>query len=257
MAFPVIQTADTKNGTQASNSASWTGTYPTNIAAGDLLLLFIGCDGGVSASVSGFLGGNTQGSANSLGVLKKSAAGSESGNFTISLGGSEQGGWRIFRITGWGGNIGTTFDNAATTGDVAGDWGTAGASNAPDPPSLDPANWGTEDTLWFAICSLDTSRTISVFPLADNNSSDVSGGSTGATLGVCTTSSAVSSLDPSTFTISASDDWLAGTIAVRPQSSAVPRNPAAVLSDHAVMMKKLGAIWKRRPKSGIYLPEFA
>ena len=53
------------------------------------------------------------------------------------------------------------------------------------------------------------------------------------------------------------DSWIILTQTVSEFVPAtVPRNPAAILSDHAVMMEKLGAIWKRRPKSGIYLPEF-
>jgi len=111
------------------------------------------------------------------------------------------------------------MDNTANGGAVCFAAANSTTGN-PDPPSLDPNNWATEDTLWFAACGVDTSRTISAYPLPDNQYTDPSGGSTGATLGVCTSSSAASSLDPSTFTISASDDWEACTVAVRPAASA-------------------------------------
>lgn len=233
MAAPTIQTADTKNGVQTSNSTSWTATYPTNIVAGDLLLLFVAADGNsVSVTVSGFSNINARGSgANTLDVLGKTAAGTETGNFTISLD-SEQGGWRIFRITGWFGGLPSAVNLHDGTG-VDGVTPNIGTNNLPDPPSLDPGQWATEETLWFAACSADTSRTISVYPLADNNTADVSGGSTGATLGVCTTTSAVSSLNPSTFTISASDDWVATTIAVRP-AAATFSPPWPLRSAHAI-----------------------
>lgn len=259
MAFPVVQTADTKNGTQASNSSSWTLTYPTNIAAGDLILAFIGRDGGGGGASwpAGWVSQIFLGSgANTLESAKKSATGSETGNFTVTLSGSEQGGWRVFRITGWGGTLGTLGGNAAGSGDVVNSAGASGSSLNPDPDSLDPNNWATEDTLWMACVSLDTSRTISVYPLPDLQTADVSGGSTGATLGICMTNSAVSSLDPGTFTISASDDWAASTLAVRPASTTrVPRSPA-VDSGNAHFAKAWQAIRKwRYGANGILVPD--
>lgn len=221
MAFPTIQTADTQHNHVGSNSNSWTLTYPTNIAAGNLLLILVGRDGAVGAgeSAPGFtaLVGNSNG-ANTLYIWGKVAAGSETGDFTYTVGASEQGSWIIYRITDWyGSDTGTDSNGTARAVTTTGS-----PSLNPDPPSLNPSFWDVEDTLWFAVCSVDTSRTISVYPLADNNYSDPSGGSTGATLGVCTTDSAVASLDPGTFTISNSDDWVAATIAVRP-AVAVPR----------------------------------
>ncbi len=218
MAFPVIETADTKNGTVTSNSASWTLTYPTNLASGDLILMIAASDGNTTTIIpddAGWTQGiaNSAGSAISLTTYYKPSNGTETGTFTATVqGGTEQGGWRIFRITGWWG----TALNGITS------FAANGSSANPDPPNLDPAGWATEDTLWFACCAVDTSRTISVYPLASNNTADVSGGSTGATLGVCSTNSTVGSLDPGTFTVSASDDWCAGTIAVRPAAAAPP-----------------------------------
>ncbi len=229
MAFPIVQTADTKNGTVVSNDSTWDLTYPTNIAAGDLLLGFIGRDGAGAAATwpAGWVSSAASSGADSTEYAKKVADGSETGTFTVTLSGSEQGGWRVFRITGWGGTLGTTFGNIASSSDVVGQFGATGSSANPNPPNLDPFNWATEDTLWLAVISADTSRTISVYPLPDLNTADVSGGAGGATLGICMTNSAVSSLDPGTFTISASDDWTANTIAVRPAaaSARIPRSP--------------------------------
>jgi hypothetical protein len=226
---PTIQTADTKNGTVTTNSNAWTITYPTNIAAGDLLLLFAGIDGSTSwnANAAGFttLKSQPDGNAAVTHVLcAKIAVGGETGTFTLSGGATEQGGWRIFRITDWfgsglpAGGVGQQDGNGLS---VAADPPTGTSAN-PNPPNLDPANWGTEDTLWFATCAVDTSRTISVYPLAGNNSADVSGGSGGATLGICTTTSAVASLDPGTFTVSAADDRVTFTVAVRPVFVPIP-----------------------------------
>jgi len=223
-AFPTISDSDTKSGTVGANSTSWTITYPTNIAAGDLLLLFFGADGTATFSATGFTNvGNLQASAVTVFLLAKVAAGTETGTFTATVDAAEQGGWRIFRIpaASWFGgtlNVNPTESNGlATFGESSGS-----PSANPNPAALNPANWGTEDTLWIAAIGVDTSRTISVFPLADRNTSDVSGGAGGATLGLCTTASTVASLDPGTFTISASDDWAALTVAVRPAGAATP-----------------------------------
>lgn len=220
MAFPQIVDADTQNNVVTTNSTSWSLTYPTNLAAGDLILGFIATDGAPTVSMSDggmLVGAASNATAVTVRAFKKIADGTETGSFTATLGASEQGGWRIFRITDWEGTIGTAFSNLAATGSVAYAITTGGGSSAtPDPPALDPLNWATEDTLWIAICGIDTSRTISAYPLTDRNTADVSGGSNGATLGVCTSNQTVGSLDPSTFTASASDDWGACTIAVRP-----------------------------------------
>jgi hypothetical protein len=122
MAFPTIQGADTKNGTQASNSTSWTLTYPTNIASGDLLLAFIGSDGGgaYDGTALSFPAGwvvvaaNRDSSSNnvSFAIAAKIAAGTETGTFTVTMRATEQGGWRVFRITGW---YGSGLPSAGTT----------------------------------------------------------------------------------------------------------------------------------------------
>jgi hypothetical protein len=233
MAFPTISDADTKSGLQSSNSTSWTITYCQNIAADDLLLLFVATDGIPNLVLNGWVSANGNSGANSGWVFKKKAVGSETGTFTLTLGTSEQGAWRMFRIpaSSWEGTLGTTFTNDSTGGAVqrAGT-STASPSATPDPPSLDPSEWATEDTLWIAAISVDTSRTISAYPsnMADRHTADVSGGSTGATLGLATAESAASSFDPGTFTISASDDWHAIVLAIRPAgSSTITFTPAA------------------------------
>lgn len=221
MAFPVIQTADTQSGVVTSNSNAWTITYPTNIAANDLLIFFVSCDGSPGgftddAGLTGIVINNT--GANTWSCRAKIAAGTETGTFTLTLdgGASEQGGWRMFRVTNY-------FGDPTLSLNIFGQQTITGSPSAnPDPPNNAPG-WGAIDILWFASCGVDTSRTISVYPLADNNTADVSGGAGGATLGLCTTNSAVSSLNPGTFTISTSDDWVAGTVAVRPAAAAAAR----------------------------------
>jgi hypothetical protein len=225
MAFPVVQTADTKNGTVAVNSTSWTLTWPTNIAAGDLILAFVSADGATgnwNAAGNGFTLLEAQGGvANVLTVGAKIADGTETGTFSAAIAASESGGWRIFRITGWfGSGLSTEVGGGNNGAGVVADGVTATTAN-PNPPALNPNAWNIEDTLWIAAVGIDTSRTISVYPLPDLNTADISGGAGGATLGICMTNSAAASLDPGTFTISASDDTGTVTIGVRPAAAAV------------------------------------
>src|SRR3990172_7549288 len=123
MAFPQVSDADTQSGLQTSNSNAWTGVYPTNLAAGDLILL-IGAADGTSGTLTGaptgwgtFQNYGSEGSVR-LWCAAKVSDGTETGNFTISLAASEQGCWRTLRITGWWGTLSTgyTFNNLDTTG---------------------------------------------------------------------------------------------------------------------------------------------
>jgi hypothetical protein len=179
MAAPVIQDADTKSGTVGSNLTSWTLTYPTNIQAGDLLLLLIDSDGSNALNGGGgwtrimaVSGLNTSGGTEmTLAVLARIADGSETGTFSWTVGAnSEQGQWRILRITGWYGSglpaawtSGLTNDgNGVAVSAIAtvATGGSPNASNAPNPPAFNPANWNLEDTLWIAAMGWDHSDTI-------------------------------------------------------------------------------------------------
>lgn len=248
MAFPQIADADTKNGTVTSNSTSWTLTYPTNIAAGDLMLAFLGTDGGQgpvagtpsfpAGWVFGRFSNDSVRSACSLVAGKYKAVGGETGTFSVTLPASESGGWRVFRITAasWEGTLGdrwsTTSASGSVTGSVSSEGSTQnnGATANPDPLTCSP-DWGADDNLWMVIASVDTSRTFSAFPTNyTDTSSDVSGGAGGASLGIARRNLNAASENPGTFTISASDDWWASTIAIRPAAAAAPsqvpyRNP--------------------------------
>jgi hypothetical protein len=227
MAFPTVADADTKNGTVTSNSTTWVMTYPTNIAADDLLVCFVAIDGG-SATLT-FPAGwlvkvGVATSANQGYLVLKIATGAETGTFNVTTP-SEQGAWRIFRIpaASWfGGSLGTFNTD---DGDGIGRTTTTGASANPDPPSHTAA-WGVADTLWFTWLSVDTSRTVSDFPDQFLSTfSDVSGGAGGATLAGGRWENGLSAtVNPNTFTISSSDDWVAGTFAVRP-AAAVATDP--------------------------------
>lgn len=221
MAFPTVQTADTTSGTVISNSTSWTVTYPANIASGNLLFLAVAIDGAgrVSSGLTGWSSYSYAGSSVGLHIAVKSASGSESGTFSLTINASEQGAWRMFRITDWAGTLGN-LGNAAPSSDVVMD-PTSGTSTTPDPPNLDPFYSNTsDDTLWAAVMAADTSRTISAYPSSyTTTAADVSGGANGATLGTAFRQLNATSENPGAFTISASDSWAAFTVAIRPATA--------------------------------------
>jgi len=180
MAFPQVSDADTKSGLQSTNSTSWTLTYPTNLASGDLILGFVATDGAALPTWPSGWEHDYRGSGdNELFWAKKLSDGTETGNFTLTIDQTQQGCWRVLRITGWEGTIGTVFGNGAASGSVVAiATPPIGTGTAPDSPSLDPNNWGVEDTLWFAIASSDHGgTTYTGFPISfTNTSAQESGG---------------------------------------------------------------------------------
>lgn len=234
MAFPVIQAADSQHGVVTTNSTTWTLTYPTNLASGDLILVLLASDGQGATSTDSPAGFNVwsagTGAAVSFIVAAKVSDGTETGNFTFSADASEQGAWRTLRITGWyGGSLPASSQNIGIRQDADGFsinsyvFSTGTSSANPNPPALNPGNWDVEDTLWVVLAAVDTSRTFSAWPTSyspgDNTWDDVSGGSNGASLSVQWRNNATASEDPGTFTISAADDWMAITVAVRPAAA--------------------------------------
>lgn len=236
MAFPTVAAADSKSGTQTSNSTSWTGTFPTNIAVDDLLILFVSCDGAsTSASATGFSAIiNINSGATGGTLLMKKAAGTETGTFTITISASEQGCWRCIRIpaaTWFAGTI-TAADTSTDSYESSGSAAT-GTTNAPNPPSVNPVDWDVEDTLWIAWCGWDSTPTMSTFPTnytqEDHTTAGghtaTSGGAGGAGLAVAYRQNAVASEDPSAFGLSGADNWVAMTLAIRPAAAAAAGNP--------------------------------
>lgn len=130
------------SGTSVSGTTSLTVSYPTGIAAGDLLILTVGNKyptngpttptGWTLFQASGGLGtaGNDSGQVYST-VFVKEAVGTESGNLTVTLTSANTSMARMFRYTK---AAGTVWSYAATTGsdNIAGPgrtWNVTGAAN--------------------------------------------------------------------------------------------------------------------------------
>jgi hypothetical protein len=146
-----------------------------------------------------------------MAVFWKRASGGED-DTTFSTGvAAEKSVTRTWRITG----AHTSTNPAIGT--------TAVATNTnPDPPSLDPADWGAEDTLWLAVvAAANGGTTITTYPTNYTNGITENSGGTSDGVAIATARRELNatSEDPSTFTMDASRAWRANTIAVRPASA--------------------------------------
>ena len=208
MAFPTI--AATNTGEEVTNTTSHVLNLPASISNGDLLIMTVGYDGppGAETWPAGWteiwqLDGPSSAGAGTCRFLR--ADGTEGATITVTITNSEASAHCCYRITGHH----TTTDPEAGTA--------SGTTANPDCPSFNPAGWGTEDTLWIASYCWDGGRTNDAFPTNHTLSqiwenSQVAEGSGAAMSG---RNLNAASVDPGTGTISSSDQWTAGTIAVR------------------------------------------
>ena len=229
MAFPQVVDADTQSGSVTVDSTSWTLTYPTNLQRNDLILAFLGADGGPSftfptewnnlTSVFAPLGSAT------LGAFTKHSTGTETGNFTVTLGAAEQGVWRVLRITNWYGALvllptniiaGSTGFLSVTDTTTLNTTFDTGTNTAPNPGLTNPYSWETEDTLWIAAYAVDGAAVATAYPTNYvNGVTQSSGGATGAGLGLAFRELNAASEDAGAFTLDVSEDWVAVTYAIR------------------------------------------
>lgn len=217
MAFAQIQAADTGVSNETSNTTSHGGVVPANLVSGNLMLAMVAIDRDRGINVpSGWTSIQNIGSSSAVGTATwYRIAGASESNFTWTSDEGDTSLTRILRITGW---HGTTAPEAADA---------VGNSANPDPPSLNPANWGTEDTLWVAWYAIDGSiGEATAYPtnFDDNQVTGDSGAAGGPSFAYCSRENAAASQDPGTFTC-ATEQWAAITIAIRPVAAGGPAGP--------------------------------
>lgn len=210
MAFPTITSSQLSS--RATNAIDDSVTLPASIAAGDLIIIFHFADGAGTRTVPGswqlIKDAVTSGSVSSVGVAYLIASGGET-SVTVTKSITERFSAIAIRIAAanW---HGTTPPEIST--------GTTGSSTGPDPDNLILSGWGSEDTLWIPIVAFDDSAgtgTVSAYPYASDNlkATAVSSAGCGA---ICSTTSTATSFNPNAFTLNPTDEWWAGTLAVRP-----------------------------------------
>jgi len=210
--FPVV--AGTATSSRASNAANDSVTLPASVASGDLLLVFHYSDGSLTRTFPSpwveIKDAVCSSSVCNIGVGYLIASGGET-SVTVTKSVSERFTAISYRITGW---HGTTPPEIST--------GATGSSTTPNPDTI-TASWGSDDNLFIAVMAVDDSGgggSVSTWPANYTGSQITSPTASSAARGaVATRNLAASNDDPGTFTWSASDQWWAGTVAVRPAAA--------------------------------------
>jgi len=209
-AFPTVVTA--ANSVQATDSTSHTVSLPSGIVSGDLLIGFFSCDG--TATVTWPNEGtdwieivSNASVANRLSIAWRKADGTEGASITVTTSASEESVHIVYRITGHIDPSTQPPEQASTTG--------SGVN--PNPPDLTPTG-GAKDYLWFAIEGSDDDDLVTVYPTSytdgETYGSSTGGGDCG--IGAARRELNAASENPGAFTIAATEQWVAATIAVHP-----------------------------------------
>lgn len=212
-AFPVIASTATTFIVGTSTTTPHSLNMPTGIASGDVLLMFIQYRR-ASRAVASFSESWTQawfvqsGSTRRSYIFWRIADGTEGSTTSMAVtGGTDNVIALVYRITG------------AQSVEVGSASGTS--STAPDPPSLSPS-WGSAKTLWFFFIGYENATvTFSAYPTNYSSSqltgspspADSLGGQRAATGAYA---NQTGTENPGAGTLSATANWFAQTIAVRP-----------------------------------------
>lgn len=126
---------------------------------------------------------------------------------------------QVYAISGWGGTLATNV--------VSGGGNTSGGTptNAPDPPEVS-WTWGALDELFIVFAHATATSTFTAAPTNYTDLTTTQAASAGSANWMASARRAVtadaSPEDPGTFTLSATELWVANTIAVKPASKAPP-----------------------------------
>ena len=228
MAFPSISSTATTNGT--AESATPVVNLPASIVAGNTLVVVIRVrvDGviGWPAGWTELLEVFSDASDDRMAWGWRKADGAEGATITLSSGNGK------FAAIAW--NIAGAADPTVTPPQLSGTLGT-GTSTAPDPPSCTPTG-GAKDYLWLWTGGWEGEQTSPPASNPTNYTLNVIGANSG-TAGAVTTNCRVAgagrqlnaaSEDPGSWTISASDNWMAIAVVVHPAAAVNPQGDLAV-----------------------------
>jgi hypothetical protein len=189
---------------------------PAVVEPGDLLICILVNDGSATvATPTGWtmLGTNANGSAVRITFHLRRATGTEDGttvNFQTSA--LEKAVAHVYRI-----EAGTWRDSGTLTSDVQ--KSALALTNAnPDPYLVNPSTWDVENTLWIAYYGADEHPSLSAYPAnyTAGTYAESDATTTSVSLGSARRNLRAAVDDPTPFTMAAAQEWVAGTIAVRP-----------------------------------------
>jgi hypothetical protein len=227
--FPTISNLLTQ--TFSTATAAHNVTMPSTVNPGDLLLVLFTSDGNTAVTDPDGVGAWTSISTQTRGanvrgsVWAKVADGTEDAttvNFATGVTNEEAAAQVYLVPTGeWSGNIlgveAANVDPGATT-------------NAPNPPSLNPGAWGTENTLWLSYAAGSSFTLTNTYPAGHQGGWHTisNTGTGGASASSAWRHSAAASEDPGAFAMSTTSDGVAFTIGVRPAGFAYTGNNRVV-----------------------------
>jgi hypothetical protein len=226
-ASPAI--AATNTSFVAVDNATQTVSLPAGIVAGQLLIIGLGCDGGLTgdATATGWTQirrmPKTDANHNTSIAMYRWSDGGEGGTVAVTISAAEKCGHFSMRITG-AENPSTQAPQAST--------GVENGSLAADPDTVTPTG-GAKDYLFIAMGSQDGNSLATVAPtdftgLIAVSSATPDNATDGAVFAASRQVNAASS-DPGIFTMNRQDAWTAFTIAVHPVGTARRRAKPTVL----------------------------
>ena len=208
---------------QTVNSNNHDIVLPASYSPGDMLLMVIACDGQQSPALSAFwsiLDTDQNGVLHRHLIAWGVADGTEDDDLVWETGATEQSTTVVYPVIG---------ADTSTPPELAGA-ASQGTDAAPDPPAVSPS-WGAEaDTLFVIAITNDSNITVSAFPTnyTDNGANHGDSSTGGARAGVSWRNANTATEDPGAGTLSAAEEWIANTIAIR-TAVVAPEGPFAML----------------------------
>lgn len=214
MAFPQVEA--TNNSVEASATNSHTVSLPAGIQAGETLLVFFSVD---AQNACTFPEGwteifDTPNGTNTLAVGWRKADGGEGASITVTTAGNRESVHISYRISG-------ATDPTVTAPEVS--TGATGDDTNPDPDSL-TAGGGSKKYLWIAVEGNDDDDAITDYPTNYTNGETYVSSTGFNTCGIAVARRELETdvEDPGTFTLAATEQWVACTVAVYPPPGPVP-----------------------------------
>lgn len=206
---PVVVTADRGSNTVGTASTTHLVNLPTNIAGGDLLLIYFTTDNDATHTTpSGWVVVGqwyVATTATHFTLFARDADGAEGATLTITISSSQRGSSIADRVT----DAATLASSGGTTPELT---SSSGSSTNPNPPAITPAG-GADDYTYVAIIGADGSTTSTAGPAGYSSHLSVGAGACTSVAHKATTASTTE--NPGTFT-RATSRWGAGTLAIYP-----------------------------------------
>ncbi len=216
-AFPSIDNTNTST-ENAADVTSHGVDLPATINADDLCLVLFTSDGTTTITWDNSTAGtwsqvyDTDGTGVQGALYAQVMGGTEDGaTLTITTNNAERSTHLVVCISGANNDLTPVADTIAYAQDLSSD-------STPNPPALNPANWGTEDTLWIATYQMDdgADSVLTMWSEANNRIENTGGHADNTGTVLSSANSAAASRDPSSYWATANSRSIATTIAIRP-----------------------------------------